>query len=250
MNPMPGKYLSGLKRLYTSRKESFSKLGKLHRVFLDNIVTSLLALIVIGFGVGIISSYNLSFRLVESQAEQFARVAVRTLNTARETYSKQVVRRVQARENVSVMAKYHTVEGAIPNPATYTIEVGEALSDRTQGMLFRLYSDYPFPNRIKTGGPQDSFEWDALEYLRKNPTESFHKTEHINNKLTFRYAEAITMNASCVACHNTLAKSPRKDWKIGDVRGVVEVTQPLDSIMLIARDGLRGRLKSKKANGG
>jgi methyl-accepting chemotaxis protein len=28
---------------------------------------------------------------------------------------------------------------------------------------------------------------------------------------------------TCVNCHNTLAQSPKKDWKLGDVRGVLEV---------------------------
>jgi diguanylate cyclase (GGDEF)-like protein len=41
-----------------------------------------------------------------------------------------------------------------------------------------------------------------------------------------------------VACHNKLEASPKRDWRVGDVRGVVEVSQPVDSQMLMAQDGL------------
>ena len=37
------------------------------------------------------------------------------------------------------------------------------------------------------------------------------------------------MAAACVACHNTHPESPKRDWKVGDVRGLQEVTitQPI-----------------------
>ena len=37
------------------------------------------------------------------------------------------------------------------------------------------------------------------------------------------------MGQACVACHNTHPESPKRDWKVGDVRGIQEVTitQPI-----------------------
>jgi class 3 adenylate cyclase len=37
------------------------------------------------------------------------------------------------------------------------------------------------------------------------------------------------MGAACVACHNAHPESPKRDWKVGDVRGIQEVsiTQPI-----------------------
>ena len=37
------------------------------------------------------------------------------------------------------------------------------------------------------------------------------------------------MGAACVNCHNTHPESPKRDWKVGDVRGIQEVTitQPI-----------------------
>ena len=39
--------------------------------------------------------------------------------------------------------------------------------------------------------------------------------------------------------HNTHADSPKKDWKEGDVPGVLEVIRPLDGDEQCAREGLR-----------
>ncbi|EDX70567.1 hypothetical protein MC7420_1229 [Coleofasciculus chthonoplastes PCC 7420] len=40
-------------------------------------------------------------------------------------------------------------------------------------MSVRLYSDYPFPWRRDEGGPKNQFEWDAINYLKTNPKQSF-----------------------------------------------------------------------------
>jgi len=34
---------------------------------------------------------------------------------------------------------------------------------------------------------------------------------------------------ACVNCHNTTATSPKKDWKLGDLRGVLEITSVIDA---------------------
>ena len=96
---------------------SFSKLSlglfssRLYRKFQRYIVAILFGLLILGFGVGFVASDRLSVRLVDSQAEQYARAAVDTLNTARTLYSDNVVMRVKESEGVSVGAEYHLLEG-------------------------------------------------------------------------------------------------------------------------------------------
>ena len=48
------------------------------------------------------------------------------------------------------------------------------------------------------------------------------------------------MKASCLECHNTHEDSPKKDWKVGDVRGVLELVRPLDRDIARTQSGLRG----------
>ena len=44
-----------------------------------------------------------------------------------------------------------------------------------------------------------------------------------------RLVAPVVMGAPCVACHNSHPESPKRDWKVGDVRGLQEVTitQPI-----------------------
>src|SRR5262245_32880303 len=41
-------------------------------------------------------------------------------------------------------------------------------------------------------------------------------------------ADVLTGEA-CVSCHNSHPDSPKKDWKIGDVRGVIEIASVIDT---------------------
>ena len=44
-----------------------------------------------------------------------------------------------------------------------------------------------------------------------------------------RWASPVIMAQACVSCHNTHPESLKRDWKVGDVRGLQEVTisQPI-----------------------
>ena len=36
------------------------------------------------------------------------------------------------------------------------------------------------------------------------------------------------MKQPCVDCHNTHPDSTKKDWRVGEMRGVLEIIRPLD----------------------
>jgi len=130
--------------------------------------------------------------------------------------------------------------GAIPIPATMTIELCDQITARgTTGMQVRLYSDYPFRTRTD-GGPRDDFERQALAELRADPARPFHRFEDTAGGQVLRYATARKMAAACVKCHNTHPDSTKTDWKEGDVRGVLEVIRPLDKDQDEVSRGLRG----------
>src|SRR5574344_1388457 len=89
-----------------------------------------------------------------------------------------------------------------------------------------FFSDYPFPNRANR--VLDEFQKNSIKFLRENPNEIFVKQDIVDNKEVIRVAFPDTMNAnSCLACHNGRDDSPKKDWKIGDVRGILEVVMPI-----------------------
>ncbi|WP_299409940.1 diguanylate cyclase [Acaryochloris sp. IP29b_bin.148] len=205
----------------------------------QRIALILVMLLCIGTGVALSGTFELSADLVDAQALQHARVSVHTVKEAWFLYSKAVVGRLENLDTVTASPEYHQVSGGIPVPATYTIELGEQVSKAGDGLSFRLFSDYPFPNRQTSGGPKDLFEQEALDYLKLNPTSFFYQKENNKDRLLFRYAEAIQMEPSCVNCHNTWPGSPKTDWQVGDVRGIIEITQPIDAFVAQAQDGLR-----------
>ena len=75
----------------------------------------------------------------------------------------------------------------------------------------------------------------ALEKLRQDPSEPIMEFTVYKSIPSLRYATPLMMKQECVKCHNTHPGSPKKDWQVGDVRGVVEIIRPLD------RDAARTR---------
>ena len=223
-----------MERLKTRIWEKFTRL-----IYKQTILV-LILLLCLGISLSLWQMFRLSENLIQAQALQNAHLSAKVINQARGFYSLNVVNRVRTVEGVTVTDDYHNRSGAIPNPATYTIEMGEKLEEQDQNTFFRLYSDYPFPNREATGGVKDDFEAKALEYLRQDPAGEFWQQEKRNGYGSFRYAEAIIMETSCVSCHNSNPQSPKTDWKVGDVRGVLEIVQPLEKLKAETRKGLRG----------
>ena len=182
---------------------------------------------------------RLSSNLIQTQAIQSSALYAQAIKEARTLYSNNAVGRLQGVHGVAVTPDYASIPGAIPTPATFLIELSKSISQQIPGMNVRLYSDYPFRWRQQDGGPKDEFEQAALTYLRQHPKETFVRIENVQGRASLRFAEADIMKPSCVTCHNTQIDSPKRDWKVGDVRGVLEITRPLDSFIAQTQAGLR-----------
>jgi signal transduction histidine kinase/DNA-binding response OmpR family regulator len=183
---------------------------------------------------------RLSSQLVESAALQGSALQADSLEELRTLYTSEVVERLRG-HGVTVTHDYAAQPGAIPLPATFSLELARRIGANGSGMHVRLYSDYPFPWR-RDGGARDAFERDALRNLRERPDQPFFRFEEFAGGLALRYARADRMRAGCVSCHNSHAQSPKTDWKVGDVRGVLEIVRPLDQIVAQTRAGLRETL--------
>lgn len=171
----------------------------------------------------VLNEYAINTAIQSAQKYSFAISQFRTL------YTSEVVERIR-KHKVQVTHDYIEKEGAIPLPATLSIKLGNQLTKTEHSGKMRLYSAYPFPWRQKDGGPKDQFERDALKFLSRHPDEPFIRVESSQNKRILRYAIADRMRSSCVSCHNTHSMSPKTDWKIGDLRGVLSVTNEVPPI--------------------
>jgi signal transduction histidine kinase/FixJ family two-component response regulator/HPt (histidine-containing phosphotransfer) domain-containing protein len=180
---------------------------------------------------------RLTSSLVESAAVQGTSLQAESLDEVRALYTSEVAERLRTHD-VTITHDYASQDGAIPLPATFSMELGRRIGQRVSGMQVRLYSDYPFPWRTD-GALRDAFEREALQRLRQHPDRPVVRFEDVQNRRSLRYATADRMQAGCVACHNTHPDSPKTDWKIGDVRGVLEIIRPLDDVVAKTHAGLR-----------
>lgn len=224
-----------------NRPVSARPLGRIQQLFRlckrNPLPSSLFMLVLIVMAAGLWHLSHLSTQLVQTTALQGAALEADILRQVQEFYSKVVVERIK--DKVLVTHRYAGVKGAIPVPASFTIDLGEHIQEsQTTAMNVRLYSDYPFRYR-SDGGPQDEFEELALAYLRDNEGKPFYRFETYHGRKSLRYAAARVMETSCVDCHNSHVDSTKKDWKVGDVRGVLEVIRPLDQDILRAQISLR-----------
>ena len=115
-------------------------------------------------------------------------------------------------------------------------------------MQVRVYSRYPWPGREK-GGPQDEVERAALDWLEANAKsdsqspQEFARFVETEGKRQLQYFAARHMEKSCLGCHNDVnktSKSPKRDWQVGDVVGVLKIVRPLDREIELTQSGLRG----------
>jgi tRNA A-37 threonylcarbamoyl transferase component Bud32 len=222
------------------RARPMGRMERLRRWFLRNpLAASLLLAVSLGSAVGVGHLSLLSEQLVRSTALEGAAQQSEMLDVVNALYSSEVVDRLQS-HGIVVTHDYATRKGAIPLPATFTIESGLRIGERSKtGVQFRLYSDFPFRSR-KDGGPRDDFERAALVDLGRNPERPFYRFEGYQGRPSLRYATARVMEANCISCHNGDENSTKRDWKAGEVGGVLEIIRPLDRDITRTREGLRG----------
>src|SRR5579863_7382047 len=155
------------------------------------------------------------------------------VSSVRGYYATNVVGRVLANPgSTQVVHNYETIPGAIPIPATLSLELGKVIGAQQDNISYRFISDFPFKNR--TPHQFDAFEKSSLESLRNNPNQKIVDTATSIFSDSVRLVAPVIMGPACVSCHNNHPESLKKDWKVGDVRGIQEVviTQPIAANLL------------------
>ncbi len=151
------------------------------------------------------------------------------IGSVRAYYANNVVGRILAAPGVptQVVHNYEDIPGAIPIPATLSLELGKVISEQQHNITYRFVSDFPFANRKPHA--LDPFEADALARLRKNPNQMISSSTNSMLVDKVSWVTPVIMSQTCVTCHNAHPESVKHDWKVGDVRGMQEVTitQPI-----------------------
>jgi methyl-accepting chemotaxis protein len=186
--------------------------------------------LVLGLGQVAIAVYldHASDASAASLAEQQARETIRQFKMLRGYYTENVIKKVAGSKVLRASHDHRGRPDAVPLPATMIHDLSEQMPK--DGARLRLYSAFPFPGR--RGRVLGDFEREALRFLGAQPEAVYSRKHDSGGRVTQRVAIADVMSAqTCVSCHNTHPDSPKKDWKLGDVRGVLEVELPLDQAL-------------------
>jgi len=163
---------------------------------------------------------SISDHALTSQANDLSSM----ITDIRSYYARNVVARVlNSSVQTQTLPNYHEIEGAIPIPATMSIELGQVINEEQSNIRYRFVSDFPFATRL----PHllDAFEQNAIAAFRagRDPEQPIYETTGSIFNRQIRMVTPVIMGETCVACHNTHPLSPKTDWKVGDVRGIQEV---------------------------
>jgi adenylate cyclase len=150
------------------------------------------------------------------------------VSSVRAYYVSNVVGRVLASKRATTVVHnyhdiYHDIPGAIPIPDTLSIELGQVINRQQHNIGYRFVSDFPFEDRAPH--KLDAFEADALKRLRADRKEKM--LERVSASMrhdNVRLVVPVIMGQACVNCHDTHPDSPKRDWKVGDARGIQEVS--------------------------
>ena len=201
----------------------------------------LFAAVLVGSVAGFTHLSRLSSYFVRETALDSARIEADMLERVNEYYS-DVLDRLRTKE-VTITHEYAMKHNALPLPATFMIDSAQRLSEVETGLKFRLYSDHPFRKDVP---PMSELEREALNVLtrlasepRKGKYLEYHRFDTDKGRPFLSYARGQIMKESCVKCHNAHDKSPKKDWKEGDLVGVLLITRPLDRDIARTESGLR-----------
>ena len=146
--------------------------------------------------------------------------------TIRGYYTKNVISKVVKSKVLKPSYTHKENSNEVPLPATFIHDLSALLSK--QDTNINLYSKYPFP--VRNDRKLDDFQAAAWTFLNANPDKVYSRQVTRNGREVVRVAVADKMVAKgCVNCHNSHATSPKTDWKLGDVRGVLEVSTVIES---------------------
>lgn len=137
-------------------------------------------------------------------------------------YTQHVVERMEAMLIVTASEQWRE-KHALPLPAQFLQEASRGLHIRGEPFRYRLVSLWPIDPR---NAP-------ASEQGREALTQVVQYGEVVEDYVTVdqrRYFRAIypdrAVSLACVSCHNTHPKSAKRDFKLNDVMGGLEILIP------------------------
>jgi methyl-accepting chemotaxis protein len=196
------------------------------RSLTTKILVPLLLVLTTGIGLTILYQERAARQNAINQSIASAENTIAQYKALRSYYTEHVVAKAKQQSDLKVSYDHKRRQDAIPLPATMIHDLSEELSKDSSGLRLRLYSQYPFPHRKDR--VLDDVAQEALRHLQARPDEPFVRVQGNPGQEVVCVAIADLMSSqACVTCHNSHPDSPKMDWRLGDVRGVLEVQTPI-----------------------
>jgi hypothetical protein len=157
-------------------------------------------------------------------AERVAEYVHSVIQADRSIYTTEVVERMKTQGIVTASENWRD-SGKLPLPVQFLIEASRLMLHNPNGLRFRLISNWAIN---KENMPRTDFEETGLLQIAVSPERPYKgmKTEHGIEYFEALYPD-IAVSQSCVRCHNTHPRSPKKDFRVGDVMGGLLVSIPV-----------------------
>jgi len=157
-------------------------------------------------------------------AEMVAEYIHSVIQSDRTFYQIEIVDRMQDRGMV-FPSEHWREDGNLPLPAQFLQESGLRASEQGKGIRFRLISSWAIN---KNDRPTTEFERTGLAKVLLNPDRPYTGVTTEGGAPVFQalYADK-AVSQHCADCHNGHPKSPKRDFKAGDVMGGTLITIPL-----------------------
>ncbi len=148
---------------------------------------------------------------------------------SREFYSNQIVGRLKKQISLKTSEKWEE-ENALPLPAQFLKLSAKHSNDLGIGLKIRLVSLTPINSQNL---PRTDLETLGLRSLNNDSNKPFTWIVKRGGRWSFQavYPDTAT-SESCVNCHNAHPKSPKKDFKLGDILGGILINVPLGNVPL------------------
>ena len=136
-------------------------------------------------------------------------------------YQTEIVSRMREKGMVSSSESWK-VDGSLPLPVQFLQESGRLMAKQGKGLRFRLISSWAIN---KENRPTTEFERTGLMKVLENPDRPYTAITTEGKARSFQalYADK-AVSQFCADCHNVHPKSPKRDFKEGDVMGGMLIT--------------------------
>ncbi len=183
------------------------------------LIVSIILSIILGIGIGVKLSPGQGFP-IRVVADYLHAV----LQADRTFYTQHVVERMEAMLIVNATENWRE-DRTLPLPAQFFKESSRGLQVSGKPFRYRLVSLWPINQE---NAPESEKEREVLERVMTYGEVSEQEIELDKRK----YFQAIfpdrAVSRACVNCHNAHEQSPKRDFKLNDIMGGLEILIPLE----------------------